>query len=199
MRLWLRGIAKRAARHPSAICGARKMSCLGHPLSGKRAEPSADHCDRDRSSTFPRPASNSGHGVAERVDFDQRVVALAEYVKVPIWHVRVAAMIALADCLAMCGLSEDEVLAIAEHEHIPEYRRRRLAQGFPEIMSMASINFGRHYPRRYPARTGAELSEACWGPIHGVTPFPIGASNLQPPRDLRLATAHLNAPMSADR
>ena len=29
-------------------------------------------------------------------------------------------MISLADCIAMCGLSEDEVLAIAEHEHIPE-------------------------------------------------------------------------------
>jgi hypothetical protein len=37
-------------------------------------------------------------------------------------------MIALADCLAMCGLSEDEVLAIAEHEHIPEIAAAALAQ-----------------------------------------------------------------------
>ena len=24
------------------------------------------------------------------------------------------------DCIAMCGLTEDEVMAIAEHEHVPE-------------------------------------------------------------------------------
>jgi hypothetical protein len=29
-------------------------------------------------------------------------------------------MLSLEDCLAMCDLTEDEVLAIAEHEHIPE-------------------------------------------------------------------------------
>ena len=29
-------------------------------------------------------------------------------------------MLTLEDCLALCELSEDEVLAIAEHEHIPE-------------------------------------------------------------------------------
>lgn len=28
-------------------------------------------------------------------------------------------MLCLEDCLALCGLSEDEVLAIAQHEHIP--------------------------------------------------------------------------------
>jgi hypothetical protein len=39
-----------------------------------------------------------------------------------------AEMIALADCLAMCGLSEDEVLAIAEHEHISEIAAAALAQ-----------------------------------------------------------------------
>ncbi len=36
-------------------------------------------------------------------------------------------MIALEDCLALCGLSEDEVLAIAEHEHIPEIAAAALA------------------------------------------------------------------------
>jgi hypothetical protein len=28
-------------------------------------------------------------------------------------------MLSLEDCIALCGLTEDEVLAIAEHEHIP--------------------------------------------------------------------------------
>ena len=38
-------------------------------------------------------------------------------------------MLCLEDCLAFCDLSEEEVLAIAQHEHIPE---------------MAAIEFG-HY------------------------------------------------------
>ncbi|MDX1375611.1 MAG: hypothetical protein R3357_08625 [Burkholderiales bacterium] len=29
-------------------------------------------------------------------------------------------MLSLEDCIALCGLTEEEVLAIAEHEHIPE-------------------------------------------------------------------------------
>ena len=29
-------------------------------------------------------------------------------------------MISLEDCIALCGLTEQEVLAIAEHEHVPE-------------------------------------------------------------------------------
>lgn len=29
-------------------------------------------------------------------------------------------MLSLEDCLGLCDLSEDEVLAIAEHERIPE-------------------------------------------------------------------------------
>jgi len=29
-------------------------------------------------------------------------------------------VLTLEDCLALCGLTEDEVLAIAQHEHIPE-------------------------------------------------------------------------------
>jgi len=37
-------------------------------------------------------------------------------------------MISLEDCLAMCGLSEAEVQAIAEHEHIPEIAAAGLAQ-----------------------------------------------------------------------
>ena len=29
-------------------------------------------------------------------------------------------MLTFEDCIALCGLSEEEILAIAEHEHIPE-------------------------------------------------------------------------------
>ena len=29
-------------------------------------------------------------------------------------------MISIEDCIALCGLTEQEVLAIAEHEHVPE-------------------------------------------------------------------------------
>ena len=29
-------------------------------------------------------------------------------------------MISMKDCIALCGLNEKEVMAIAEHEHVPE-------------------------------------------------------------------------------
>jgi hypothetical protein len=37
-------------------------------------------------------------------------------------------VITLQDCIAMCGLDEAEVLAIAEHEHVPEIAACALAQ-----------------------------------------------------------------------
>jgi DNA repair protein RadC len=37
-------------------------------------------------------------------------------------------MISLEDCLGLCGLTEQEVLAIAEHEHVPEMAATALAQ-----------------------------------------------------------------------
>jgi hypothetical protein len=37
-------------------------------------------------------------------------------------------MITLQDCIALCDLDEAEVLAIAEHEHIPEIAAAALAQ-----------------------------------------------------------------------
>lgn len=37
-------------------------------------------------------------------------------------------MICLEDCIALCGLTEEEVLAIAEHEHVPEIAAAALAQ-----------------------------------------------------------------------
>ena len=36
-------------------------------------------------------------------------------------------MISLEDCIAFCGLNEDEVAAISEHEHIPEIAAAALA------------------------------------------------------------------------
>ena len=37
-------------------------------------------------------------------------------------------MISLEDCVGLCGLTEQEVLAIAEHEHVPEMAATALAQ-----------------------------------------------------------------------
>lgn len=37
-------------------------------------------------------------------------------------------MVTLEDCLAFSGLSEEEVLAIAEHEHIPEIAAAALGE-----------------------------------------------------------------------
>jgi hypothetical protein len=37
-------------------------------------------------------------------------------------------MITLEDCVGLCGLTEEEVLAIAEHEHLPEIVATALAQ-----------------------------------------------------------------------
>jgi hypothetical protein len=38
-----------------------------------------------------------------------------------------AVMITLEDCVAFCGLTEEEVLAIAEHENLPEIAAAALA------------------------------------------------------------------------
>jgi hypothetical protein len=52
-------------------------------------------------------------------------------------------MLCLEDCLALCDLTEEEVLAIAEHEHIPEIAAAELGSylvhqkdGEPCIKSM---------------------------------------------------------------
>jgi hypothetical protein len=39
----------------------------------------------------------------------------------------ISAMISLEDCIGLCGLDEDEVAAISEHEHIPEMAAAALA------------------------------------------------------------------------
>jgi hypothetical protein len=38
------------------------------------------------------------------------------------------AMITLEDCIAFCGLTEAEVMAIAEHEHVPEIAAAAMAE-----------------------------------------------------------------------
>jgi hypothetical protein len=54
-------------------------------------------------------------------------------------------MITLEDCIGLCGLTEEEVLAIAEHEHLPEIDATALAQyllshehGSEKVLSMIS-------------------------------------------------------------
>ena len=52
-------------------------------------------------------------------------------------------MLTINDCLGMCDLCEEEVLAIAEHEHLPEIVALEMAEclihtpeGFPKIKKM---------------------------------------------------------------
>jgi len=52
-------------------------------------------------------------------------------------------MLTLEDCLGLCDLDEEEILAIAEHEHIPEIVAAELAEyvihlpdGVPRIKKM---------------------------------------------------------------
>lgn len=37
-------------------------------------------------------------------------------------------MISLEDCIGLCDLTEEEILAIAEHEHVPEMAAIAIAQ-----------------------------------------------------------------------
>ena len=37
-------------------------------------------------------------------------------------------MITMKDCIDMCGLTEKEVMAIAEHEHVPEMAAAAMAR-----------------------------------------------------------------------
>jgi len=43
-------------------------------------------------------------------------------------HCACASMITLEDCIGLCGLTEEEVVAIAEHEHLPEIAAAAMAQ-----------------------------------------------------------------------
>ena len=41
---------------------------------------------------------------------------------------RPCSMITLEDCIGLCGLTEEEVFAVAEHEHLPQIVATALAQ-----------------------------------------------------------------------
>ena len=61
-------------------------------------------------------------------------------------------MLSLEDCLALCDLTEEEVLAIAHHEHIPEIAAAELG------------NYLVHTPegeRRIKAIIRDDIAEAC--------------------------------------
>jgi hypothetical protein len=64
-------------------------------------------------------------------------------------------MISLEDCVALCGLTEEQVLAIAEHEHLPEIASAALAQylskqehGMEKIRDMIVDDIRRAQQRR---------------------------------------------------
>ena len=78
-------------------------------------------------------------------------------------------MIALEDCIGLCGLDEDEVAAISEHEHIPEMAAAALANylltqphGGETIRTMIIDDIHKALESR-PTRCGA---------VHGAAAFP---------------------------
>ena len=84
-------------------------------------------------------------------------------------------MISLEDCLALCGLSRDEVLALAEHEHIPEIAAVALGQyllnqptGRTTIQAMIAQNI-HSARRRSDIRHAEELAVTL---LHFVTSHP---------------------------
>jgi hypothetical protein len=66
-------------------------------------------------------------------------------------------MITLEDCVGFCGLTEEEVLAIAEHEHLPEIAATALAQYLlsqahgPEMVRDMIVD--RHFLKAHPNAT----------------------------------------------
>jgi hypothetical protein len=68
-------------------------------------------------------------------------------------------MITLEDCVALCGLTEAQVLAIAEHERLPEIAATALAQylskqeqGMERIRDMI-VDDIRHAQQRQDSRS----------------------------------------------
>ena len=79
-------------------------------------------------------------------------------------------MITLEDCIALCGLTEDEVLAIAEHEHIPEMAAVELAAYLlmSEQGRTAHLSDDR---RRHPAGAGARAARGSDTLLHVLHHF----------------------------
>jgi hypothetical protein len=58
-----------------------------------------------------RPTTTRGNANRNKGDYARAIADALE---------REFVVITLEDCIALCGLTEQEVLAIAEHEHVPE-------------------------------------------------------------------------------
>jgi hypothetical protein len=86
-------------------------------------------------------------------------------------------MIALEDCIALCGLTEQEVDAIAEHEHVPEIAAATLArylleyQDGPEKIRRMLVDDIRAASAAGNARHAAELT---WALHHFMTAHGLG-------------------------
>jgi hypothetical protein len=52
---------------------------------------------------------------------------------------RETVMISLEDCIGLCGLDEEQVAAISEHEHIPAIAAARAGQLFTEAATQPEI------------------------------------------------------------
>ena len=78
---------------------------------------------------------------------------------------RTQAMITLEDCIAMCGLTEQEVLAIAEHEHIPEIAaaaRRNTCSARSTAPKGSAKSCGTIFAPRSPAVTVSMHARCSW-------------------------------------
>ena len=71
-------------------------------------------------------------------------------------------MIALEDCIGLCGLDEDEVAAISEHEHIPEMAAARIGELFADAASWRR-NHPNHDHRRHSqsSRVASDTLRSC--------------------------------------
>ena len=71
-------------------------------------------------------------------------------------------MISFEDCFALCGLTRDEVLALAEHEHIPEIAAAALGQYLLNSTDRSYDHTGDDCPK-HPFRTQARRHAPCRG------------------------------------
>ena len=105
-------------------------------------------------------------------------------------------MISLEDCIAFSGLSEDEVAAIGEHEHIPTIAAAALAdyllkqpQGGEKIRAMIIDGYSRS------ALQGTDQTRA--RTIYGSAPFPRQTSRGEGWYGHLKLRIHVNAGLSA--
>jgi hypothetical protein len=123
----LAGSPQRAGAHP-AVCGRE-----GGAGTDARATPPPALETKSRPTLQSSAAARLPETLRARLGA-WKTKALGKYEK---WHrrshlfvrrLRCDFMISLEDCVALCGLSEEQVLAIAEHEHLPEIAATALAQ-----------------------------------------------------------------------